>query len=131
MIELCLGMAFMAIAAAAHWLLGIYDKVIGQKLKWDWIEFGRGILKIALIAAVVIALGVVWEFSNLDLSGAGLEPKTLISTATIYYAFNAIKHLANIIKPKTKEDTSITTDTTTNTDTVIPSENNNDTSAGS
>jgi hypothetical protein len=127
MIELCLGMLFMAIAAAAHWLLGIYDKVIGQKLKWNWLEFGRGVLKIALIAAVVIALGVVWEFSNLDLSGAGLEPKTLISTATIYYAFNAIKHLANIIKPKNKEELTATT----STDTTTPSENDNDTSAES
>ena len=105
MIDIAWAVLFLGIAVVINWALGIYDKVGVEKLTWDWRTFLRGAVKILIIAGSVIGLGFAWEYSGIDLSGAGLEPLTLTTTATAYYAYNAIKHLAAIvIDRKTDED---------------------------
>lgn len=91
---------FLGIAVVINWALGIYDKVGVEKITWDWHAFLRGVVKIVIIAGSVIGLGFAWQFSSIDLSGAGLEPLTLTTTATAYYAYNAIKHLAAVVMGK-------------------------------
>lgn len=54
-------------------------------------------MKIGIIVGSVVGLGVAWQYSGIDLSGAGLEPLTVTTTATMYYAYRAITHLAEII----------------------------------
>ena len=97
MIELCWGILFLGVAAAVNWALGLYDKIGVEQLTWDWKEFIRGAVKIGIIVGSVIGLGFAWQHSGLDLSGAGLEPQTVTTTATAYYAYRAITHLAKII----------------------------------
>lgn len=111
MAELCWGILFLGIAAAVNWALGLYDKIGVEKLTWDWKEFARGAIKIGILVGSVIGLGVAWQFSGIDLSGAGVEPLTLTTGATTYYAFRAIKHLATIVKGNKTE--AITTDDNT------------------
>lgn len=113
MVELCWGMLFLGLAAAVNWALGLYDKIGVEKLTWDWKEFTRGAIKIGIIVGSAIGLGVLWQFSGIDLSGAGLEPLTLTTATTAYYAFNAIKHLATIIKGNKNTEVIETTDDTT------------------
>ena len=107
MIELCWAVLFLGIAVCTNWFLGIYDKISVESIKWDWKEFAKGIAKIAIVAGSVIGLGFAWYYSSIDLSGAGLEPLTLTTSATAYYFYRAISHLANIIgigkKDKTDE----------------------------
>lgn len=97
MIDIAWAVLFLGIAVVINWALGIYDKVGVEKMTWDWRAFLRGAVKILIIAGSVIGLGFAWEYSGIDLSGAGLEPLTLTTTATAYYAYNAIKHLAAIV----------------------------------
>jgi uncharacterized membrane protein len=97
MIELCWGILFLGVAAAVNWALGLYDKIGVEQLSWDWKEFIRGAVKVGIIVGSVIGLGFAWQHSGLDLSGAGLEPQTVTTTATMYYAYRAITHLAAII----------------------------------
>lgn len=104
MIELCWGIIFFLTAAAIDWLLGVYDKIGVQKIAWSWETFFRKTAKVILLVGCAIGLGVIWEFSGLDLSGAGLTPLTVTTTGTIYYAFKAIKHFAYIIKGYKKDD---------------------------
>lgn len=104
MIELLWAMLFLGIAAGANWLLGLYDKIGVEQLAWDWRSFFRGITKILIICGVAIGLGFAWEYSGIDLSGAGLEPLTVTTTATIYFAFKAIKRLATIIYSKARPE---------------------------
>jgi uncharacterized membrane protein len=118
MIELCWGILFLGVAAAINWALGIYDKIGVEQLAWNWKEFVRGAVKIGIIVGSVIGVGFIWEFSGLDLSGAGIEPITMTTGATVLYAYKAIKHLAAIIKGGKKEATEVTevtevTETTT------------------
>ena len=104
MINLCWAVMFLGIAVIINWALGLYDKIGVEKLAWDWRTFLRGAVKIVIIAGSVIGLGFAWECSGIDLSGAGMEPLTLTTTATAYYSYNAIKHLAAIVMGKKKED---------------------------
>lgn len=103
MIELCWGVLFLGVAVVVNWALGLYDKIGVEQLTWDWKEFARGAVKIAIIAGSVIGLGFAWEYSGIDLSGAGLEPLTVTTTATAYYAYHAIRHLATIVHGNTTE----------------------------
>jgi hypothetical protein len=106
MIELCWAILYLGIAVVINWMLGLYDKIGVEQVAWDWKTFIKGAIKIGIISGSAIGLGFIWEFSGLDLSGGGLEPLTLTTTTTAYYAFNAIKHLASIIKGKAnKADT--------------------------
>ena len=107
MAQLCWGILFLGIAAAVNWAMGLYKKIGVEKLRWDWKEFVRGAVKLLLIMASVIGLGLVWLYSGIDLSGAGLEPLTMTTTATIYYAYKAIRYLGTIFqngKAETKEE---------------------------
>ena len=104
MIALCWGILFLGITAAVNWALGLYDKIGVEQLSWSWKAFIRGAVKIGIIVGSVIGLGFAWQCSGLDLSGAGLEPTTVTTTATAYYAYKAIKHLAVIIKGGTTEE---------------------------
>ena len=104
MIDLAWAVLFLGIAVVINWALGIYDKVGVEQIKWDWRTFLRGAVKIVIIAGSVIGLGFAWQYSGIDLSGAGLEPLTLTTTATAYYAYNAIKHLAAIVMGKKKDE---------------------------
>lgn len=104
MIELCWGILFLGISAAVNWTLGLYDKIGVEKLTWNWQEFVRGAIKIGIIAGSVIGLGFAWQYSNIDLSGAGLKPLTVTTTATAYYAYRAVSHLANIVHGKKSGD---------------------------
>ena len=113
MAELCWGILFLGVAAAVNWALGLYDKIGVEKLTWDWKEFARGGIKIGILVGSVIALGILWQCSGIDLSGAGLEPLTLTTTSTAFYAFKAIKHLATIIKGDKKPEMIETTDDNT------------------
>lgn len=97
MIELCWAILFLGIAVCVNWALGLFDKIGVESIKWDWKQFAKGAIKIFIIAGSVIGLGFAWEYSGIDLSGAGLEPLTLTTTATAYYAYKAIKHLASIV----------------------------------
>lgn len=97
MIDLLWALLFLGIAATANWLLGLYDKLGVEKVTFNWKEFLRGIIKMLIIVAVAIGLGFAWEYSGIDLSGAGLTPMTVTTTATIYFAFKAIRRLAEII----------------------------------
>lgn len=97
MMELCWGVLFLGVAAAVNWALGLYDKLGVEKLTWSWREFARGAVKLLIIVGSVIGLGFAWAYSGIDLSGAGLEPLTVTTTATMYYAYRAITHLAGII----------------------------------
>ena len=103
MAQLCWGILFLGIAAAVNWAMGLYKKIGVEKLQWDWKEFIRGAVKIGLIIGSVIGLGVVWKYSGIDLSGAGLEPLTMTTTATIYYAYKAVKYLGTIFQNNTSE----------------------------
>ena len=105
MIELCWAMLILGIAAIVNWALGLYDKIGVEKLTWNWKEFARGAIKIGIIVGSTIGLAVVWKYSGIDLSGAGLEPLTATTIATTYYALNAIKHLAVILKGSKVEET--------------------------
>lgn len=98
MADLCWGILFLAIAAAVNWAMGLYKKIGVEKIQWDWKEFLRGGIKMGLIIGSVIGLGVVWRYSGIDLSGAGLEPMTMITTATMYFAYKAIKYLNAIFR---------------------------------
>lgn len=104
MIDIAWAVLFLGIAVVINWALGIYDKVGVEKMTWDWRAFLRGAVKILIIAGSVIGLGFAWEYSGIDLSGAGLEPLTLTTTATAYYAYNAIKHLAAIVIDRKKDE---------------------------
>lgn len=97
MAELCWGILFLGIAAVVNWALGIYDKIGVEQLQWNWKDFARGAVKMGIIVGSVIGLGFAWQYSGLDLSGAGLEPVTVTTTAAAYYAYRAITHLAKII----------------------------------
>ncbi len=101
MAELCWGILFLGVAAAVNWALGIYDKIGVERLTWDWKQFAHGAVKMFLIVGSVIGLGFAWQHSGIDLSGAGLEPLTVTTTATAYYAYRAITHLAKIIHGNT------------------------------
>ena len=103
MIQLCWALLFLGIAAGCNWLFGIYDKLGVKKISWSWKEFGKGLLKIAIICGSVIGLGFAWEYSGIDFSGAGLEPLTLMTTATGYYGVKAILHLKDIIMGKVEQ----------------------------
>lgn len=104
MIELCWAILILGVAACVNWILGLYDKIGVEQLKWDWKEFTRGAVKIGIIVGSVIGLAFVWQYSGIDLSGAGYEPLTVTTTATAYYTYRAIKHLAVIVKGvKTEE----------------------------
>lgn len=113
MIELCWGILFLGVAAAVNWALGIYDKIGVEQLAWNWKEFVRGAVKISIIVGSVIGVGIIWQFSGIDLSGAGFEPVSLTTGATAYYAYRAIKHLAAIIRGGKKETAETTDETTT------------------
>ena len=91
------GILFLGIAVAVNWALGIFQKIGVEKITWDWATFAWGAVKIAIIVGSIIGLGVVWQYSGVDLSGAGLEPITLTTTGTIYYAYKAIKHLGRML----------------------------------
>lgn len=108
MIELCWAMLILGVAAIVNWALGLYDKIGVEQLKWDWKEFARGATKIGIIVGAAIGLAFVWEYSGIDLSGAGLEPLTVTTTATGYYAYRAIKHLASIVHGGNKDNTNET-----------------------
>ena len=97
MMELLWGVLFLSIAAAVNWALGIYDKIGVEQLQWCWKMFIHGAAKLFIIIGSVIGLGFAWCCSGMDLSGAGLEPLTVTTTATAYYAYRAITHLAKII----------------------------------
>lgn len=97
MIDLLWALLFLGIAAISNWLLGLYDKLGVEKVTFNWKEFLRGIVKMLIIVAVAIGLGFAWEYSGIDLSGAGLTPMTVTTTATIYFAIKAIRRLAEII----------------------------------
>lgn len=101
MAELCWGVLFLSITILVNWALGLYDKIGVEKLSWDWKEFERGAIKILIIAGSVIGLGFAWAYSGIDLSGAGLEPLTVTTTATAFYAYKAIRHLSSIINGST------------------------------
>ena len=103
MADLCWGILFLGIAAAVNWAMGLYKKIGVEKIQWDWREFLRGVIKIALIIGSVIGLGVVWKYSGIDLSGAGLEPLTMTTTATIYFAYKAIRYLGIIFHSNAAE----------------------------
>ena len=104
MIELCWGVLFLGASAAVNWALGLFDKLGVEQLTWDVREFLRGLVKIAIITGSVIGLGFAWQYSGIDLSGAGLTPMTVTTTATAYYGYRAITHLAAIIHGDGKPD---------------------------
>ena len=104
MAQLCWGVLFLGIAAAVNWAMGVYKKIGVEKLRWDWKEFVRGAVKIGLIIGSIIGLGIVWLYSGIDLSDAGLAPTTITTTATMYYAYKAIKYLGVIFNSNTAED---------------------------
>lgn len=106
MFELLWALLFLGIAATCNWCLGIYEKIGVEQITWNWKEFARGIIKIIIICGVTIGLGFAWYYSNIDLSGAGLEPLTLTTTATAYYFYKAIKHLAAILTANKTETVS-------------------------
>lgn len=97
MTELFWAMLFLGIAAACNWCMGVYDNIGVKSFAWDWKKFAKGILKIAIICGCVIGLGFAWEYSGIDLSGAGVEPLTLTTGATVYYFVKAIVHLKSIV----------------------------------
>ena len=98
MAELCWGILFLSIAAAVNWAMGLYKKIGVEKIRWDWREFLRGLVKIALIIGSVIGLGIIWKYSGIDLSGAGLEPLTMTTTATVYFSYKAVRYLETIFQ---------------------------------
>ena len=100
MLELCWAVLILGIFVVINWAMGIYDKIGAEKLTWNWKEFGRGLAKIVIVAGSIIGLGFAWEYSGIDLTGAGLEPKTLTTAASVYYAYRAIRHLSNILNIK-------------------------------
>ena len=104
MIELCWGILFLGIAAACNWLMGIFDKVGIQKVTWDWRQFIGGLIKICIIVGCIIGVGFIWEYSGVDVSAAGIEPLTLTTTATGYYAIKAILHLKDILVDSKKTE---------------------------
>ena len=104
MVQLLWGILFLGIAVTVNWAMGIFQKIGVEKIAWSWVEFGWGLLKIAIIAGSIIGLGVVWQYSGIDLSGAGLEPITLTTTGTMYYAYKAIKHLGSMLHGVTDDE---------------------------
>lgn len=109
MMNLCWAVLFLGIAVCVNWALGLYDKIGVESIEWNWKKFANGAAKIAIIVGSVIGLGFAWQYSGIDISESGLQPLTVTTTATAYYAYRAITHLANIVgvgkgnKDKTSE----------------------------
>lgn len=104
MVELCWGVLYLGVAAAINWAMGLYEKLGKEQVKWNWKQFIIGLIKIILIVGTIIGAGFIWEYSGIDVSGAGLQPITLTTSATLYYAYKAVKHLSQIIHvDKTEE----------------------------
>ncbi len=80
----------LCVAIVVNIALGVFQKIGKEHIAWSWTKFFQGIIKTVILGGSFLGLAYVFEVTAL--SGAGITPSMIMTSAVLLYSVKGCKN---------------------------------------